>query len=428
MRDTIMQKALAVALLYVVAAGPAGAAEPVQKSPDAIMHCLIPRASFMVTDFGAKGDGITDDTAAIQKAFDAAKPNNIIVIPAGRYAVSKTLVLTQSDVVVTGDHATLLARSPDEQALRITGTNVAIVGLHLQGAGTARLTNPSSAKILAEGDHIQIIGNSINGGASVGIMALGAHDFLIKDNTIENTLADAIHMTRSAAHGIVTGNTIHNSSDDMIAVVSYTKNPPAPADSDIFITHNNLLGNTWGRGITVSGGDHITIDNNAITNVNMAAGIYIAQETSYNTMDVDDVLVQNNTLTNISVPPWAHDKPAHHAALTIYGGTEGIVQYILLKDNRVDNAYFGGIRFQGNVCHVGVSGNRFDRISGEPLQINESNCVPQENSCSENALADGMAVTHPDCIGKAPPAVTGSRYLSYQQDRRDSWSACLDYR
>lgn len=40
------------------------------------------------------GDGITDDTAAIQSAFDAAMINEIIYFPAGTYLITKMLNMT----------------------------------------------------------------------------------------------------------------------------------------------------------------------------------------------------------------------------------------------------------------------------------------------------------------------------------------------
>jgi len=65
----------------------------------------IPSSSLNVRDFGAKGDGVTDDTEAIQKAVNqAAKQTQAyarmwgasypeIVFPAGNYLISKTIVL-----------------------------------------------------------------------------------------------------------------------------------------------------------------------------------------------------------------------------------------------------------------------------------------------------------------------------------------------
>lgn len=52
-----------------------------------------------VKDFGAKGDGITDDTAAIQAALDVG---GVVEIPAGRYVVSSTLTISQEGTQLRG--------------------------------------------------------------------------------------------------------------------------------------------------------------------------------------------------------------------------------------------------------------------------------------------------------------------------------------
>ncbi len=45
-----------------------------------------------VTRFGIKADGKTDDTAAIQKALDAAaKQGGVVRLPAGKYLVAGSL-------------------------------------------------------------------------------------------------------------------------------------------------------------------------------------------------------------------------------------------------------------------------------------------------------------------------------------------------
>ncbi|HUT37491.1 MAG TPA: glycosyl hydrolase family 28-related protein [Planctomycetota bacterium] len=56
-------------------------------------------------DFGAKGDGKADDTAAIQKAVDAARDhgrNAIAYLPTGSYILTDTLHITGADYVVGG--------------------------------------------------------------------------------------------------------------------------------------------------------------------------------------------------------------------------------------------------------------------------------------------------------------------------------------
>jgi hypothetical protein len=57
---------------------------------------------FSVIDFGAKADGKTDDTAAIQKAIDrATEAGGVVFLPAGRYLVAGNIEVKEG-VAVTG--------------------------------------------------------------------------------------------------------------------------------------------------------------------------------------------------------------------------------------------------------------------------------------------------------------------------------------
>ena len=55
-------------------------------------------------DFGAKADGTSDDTAALQKTIDAAAAvrNSIAYLPTGRYAITRALRITGRDYFVGG--------------------------------------------------------------------------------------------------------------------------------------------------------------------------------------------------------------------------------------------------------------------------------------------------------------------------------------
>lgn len=61
-----------------------------------ITHSMISGATLSVLDYGAKGDGTTDDTASIQATLEAAyamSPKPVVYFPAGRYKVTDSLVL-----------------------------------------------------------------------------------------------------------------------------------------------------------------------------------------------------------------------------------------------------------------------------------------------------------------------------------------------
>lgn len=55
-----------------------------------------------VRDFGAKGDGETDDTQAFIKAIEATN-NGAILIPAGRYKITEILYIRKPNIVLRGE-------------------------------------------------------------------------------------------------------------------------------------------------------------------------------------------------------------------------------------------------------------------------------------------------------------------------------------
>lgn len=65
-----------------------------------------------VKDFGAVGNGVADDTAAIQAAITAAGSGGTIIIPTGTYNVSATLnALSNQQILGAGPNATFIQRT-----------------------------------------------------------------------------------------------------------------------------------------------------------------------------------------------------------------------------------------------------------------------------------------------------------------------------
>jgi len=98
--------------------------------------------NWSVKDFGAKADGTTDDTAAIQRAIDeAAKQGGQVYLPPGRYLVKGSLTVP-SGVAVRGVHEARLSITP------LIGTIILATGgrdsetapalFEINGAGTVK--------------------------------------------------------------------------------------------------------------------------------------------------------------------------------------------------------------------------------------------------------------------------------------------------
>jgi Pectate lyase superfamily protein len=65
--------------------------------------------------YNAKGDGVTDDTKAIQAALDAAKANEAVYLPASTYLISSTLNISRPNISIRVDGPGIHNNSPDGQ-------------------------------------------------------------------------------------------------------------------------------------------------------------------------------------------------------------------------------------------------------------------------------------------------------------------------
>lgn len=109
-------------------------------------------------DFGAKGDGITDDTEAIQKALDSMVDGSALVLPVGNFVVTKPLVVNQKQHVTIsglGAGSRLMAAAPMEflflarypfsssriDSITFDANSMAETALRVEGGNYVKLNN-----------------------------------------------------------------------------------------------------------------------------------------------------------------------------------------------------------------------------------------------------------------------------------------------
>lgn len=83
-----------------------------------------------IKDFGAVGDGLTDETAAIQNALAA---HDAVFIPAGEYLISGTITLTQRQSLIgNGQYSVIKANADDFNVLELTEDFITVQNLRIE--------------------------------------------------------------------------------------------------------------------------------------------------------------------------------------------------------------------------------------------------------------------------------------------------------
>lgn len=313
----------------------------------------VPPQAVRVTDFGALPDDALDDDVAIQRALRSLPPGGWLVFPPGRYRQAHSLFVTTPNVTLWGPGATLQATDPRDHTLGLRADGVRLYGLTLTAAPDQRRSEPAQARISVyrEGPVRQrgnvVRGVTIDGAGSVGMLVYGATDFTIAGNTVQHTLADGIHLTNGSHHGRVIGNRVRDLGDDLISIVSYDDAPPV---RDILVAGNQVSGARWGRGLTVVGGERLTLRDNTVSGIARGAGVLVAQEGNWHTHGVNDVRIEGNRLSEIQTPAarvGVSAPPTGHAAIEIHtygvsGSASGIGD-VMLSGNTVERSRYGDL-------------------------------------------------------------------------------------
>jgi parallel beta-helix repeat protein len=224
------------------------------------------RETVSVKDFGATGDGTTNDAAAIQAAIDAAGNNATVVFPAGTYCVGSAGLAITSKTGVT-----LLG-----QGAKIKLT--AISSLTISGFGATSIKFASCTRSGIRG--IEVDGNSI---ATHGIGLSACTDCFIDGVTIYS--CGSAGMIISAGGGLrnrFINNTVYSAIGTSRGMWLGNVNS-TDMESDIFVSGNTVRNNP-ASGIVVSAVGGRVIANHSRTNE--GAGIVLPGANGYSSKNL----------------------------------------------------------------------------------------------------------------------------------------------
>lgn len=212
-----------------------------------------PRPRVNVRDFGAAGDGSTDDSAAIISASAALRPGQTLHFPSGSYRFGERRPPGRAAVVISGlsdvavdfaDGAELVMDNLDAglgtshgilvrgRAAGVTLRNVRIrwrtrpeqrsFGDGIRIVGFPGDTAPPSGWTGSDGpvSDVRILDCEVRSSPQAGVILMGVSDIRVGGLVVRDTLADGLHFN-ACRRGRVTGHRAYDTGDDGLALVTY---------------------------------------------------------------------------------------------------------------------------------------------------------------------------------------------------------------
>jgi len=151
------------------------------------------RDMLSVRDFGAKGDGVTDDTAAFHAARDVAGAAGTVVVPPGTYALGPVTLSVPGQRWVLARGATLrLKAGANADLITVTADGVTICGDGVVDGNAAGQSAECSCIRATSVDRLTVSGVTVRDASNVGILMHDCPNATLHGVTVENTTKAAI--------------------------------------------------------------------------------------------------------------------------------------------------------------------------------------------------------------------------------------------
>lgn len=354
-----------------------------------------------VKDFGAVGDGVANDTAAVQAALTAGAGKTVSFPPA-TYKLTALTVPANTTIIATG--ATLDFSAAGDITALTFGAGVSMQGGKIQGPGGATFQN-SGIAILAGGtpnhpaapsyvEAPKIDGVWIDGFANTGIQLQYCKDGHVKNCRITD-------MGYAAVFGIsvhrvdITGNRIDivggvGAPDSYGITVSHWDAyslTSGPSSSNCHIADNTISNVAW-EAIDTHSGSSLIINGNIIYSCRYGIAVVAGDTLGVAERGSQDVVVANNQISGIGTGSsiqvqGASAQLAGSISITgnlcIDGGTvdnvnEGAIRIqlcyaVTVANNAIRNPYVYGVNVVGTSIGLEISGNNISNPQGTAMQF-----------------------------------------------------------
>ena len=177
-----------------------------------------------------------------------------------------------------------------------------------------------------------------------GVRSFGVDNALIEGACVYRTHSDGIHIVNGSQNVTVRNSTVIESGDDCISVVTYDRDEQPRTVSNVLF-ESNVCAGSRGRGLTVIGGEDVTMRGNEVRDTLMA-GILLFPAPTHNTYPVRNVILEGNILDGTGL---RRDR-CNNCGDIVVNDPGWMIENVDIRDNTITGRPAGSPVRRGAVC------------------------------------------------------------------------------
>jgi parallel beta-helix repeat protein len=263
-----------------------------------VTYSMIDGIGVNVVDFGAVGDGVADDTAAIQAACTAGE-NIYFGDSTKSYKINGTITIGTNKTLY-GDYPTITQTANSTPLFDASNTDgLTVYGLNMVGVGTDFIdsdsTNPAIAIKAHTATNVRVFNNNFTNFSYTTLSARNSTDILFTGNT---AIGPGTPITDGRCYGVLLDQDCDRVLIDNNTISKFAQGVRIELASNIIVSNNIIFDIVCQHGVYSGAGVvNQNISNNVIFNCELIGIKCQAEEVS--AVDVNNVVISGNNIADV---------------------------------------------------------------------------------------------------------------------------------